>query len=438
MSTTFLGMRGTGDWETNERPENWRQGIFREFPNGRLKLTGIMSMMGKEKTDDPTFHWWTKTLPVQGGDVTNVYIDVGLATPYVYATHQAVHGISGGTVYVKVAEAVADFFRVRHTAILRDTSRPRVDVVGRVTAVVKNGASSYLAVKLIEADDNDPTAATYNIATVDRILVMGSMQPEGADMPDALTQNPVEFSNYTEIFEESIDLTRTALRTKLRTEDAYKEAKRDALEQSLLLMEKSAIWGVPFSGVGDNGKPMRASQGWMNFIKTNASSNVFDYENDADYSGDTWIQEGKTWFDSKLEEIFRYGDDTKLGIIGSGALLGINQLAESYGQINIVPTTEAFGIKVLKWITPFGEVNLMTHPLFSYEVTNRYTMLLIEPRHSKFRYIDDTFFKADSEKEGGANSKDGKNESWLTEGGYEFHYPNRHGIFYGIGQDNAV
>ena len=64
--------------------------------------------------------------------------------------------------------------------------------------------------------------------------------------------------------------------------------------------------------------------------------------------------------------------------------------------------------------------------------------MIIEPRHGKFRYIDDTFFKGDSEKDGGANSKDGKNESWLTEGGYEYHYPNRHGILDSVGLDNAV
>ena len=51
----FLGMRGTGDWATNQRPENWRETILYLYPNGAAPLTAILSMMGDEKTDDPVF-----------------------------------------------------------------------------------------------------------------------------------------------------------------------------------------------------------------------------------------------------------------------------------------------------------------------------------------------------------------------------------------------
>jgi hypothetical protein len=433
---TFLGMRGTGDWVTNDRPEDWRQGILREFPNGMMPLTAIMSMMGKQRTMDPTFHWWTKTLPRQGGAVTNIYTDVGLSSAY------ASGGVAGDTLYVKCAEAVSDDFRAGHNAVLRyagdggaSTGDPDVDVNTEVVDVVKNGANSYIAVKLLEDDDN---STSYDLSDADTILVSGSMQAEGADMPDALVQNPVEYSNYTQIFETAIDLTRTAMRTKLRTEDSYKEAKRDALEYHGIEMEKALLRGVAYSGTGDNGKPKRATQGWVNFIKTNAASNVFNYKLDTGYSGQSWIQSGEEWLDASLETIFRYGDSEKLGVCGSGALLGINRLAKSGGFIQIEPRTAAYGLEVRSWITPFGVLHLKTHPLFSYEATDRYRILVVEPRHGKFRFIDDTFFKGDSEKDGGANSKDGKNESWLTEGGYEFHFPNRHGILDGVGLDNAV
>ncbi len=62
----FLGMRGTGDWAANERPENWRQGILRLYPNGMAPLTAILSKMKNSSTDDPVFHWWTKSLASQG------------------------------------------------------------------------------------------------------------------------------------------------------------------------------------------------------------------------------------------------------------------------------------------------------------------------------------------------------------------------------------
>ena len=57
----FLGMRGTGDWVTNQRPQNWREQILYLYPNGMAPLTAILSMMSSEMTTDPTFNWWTQS-----------------------------------------------------------------------------------------------------------------------------------------------------------------------------------------------------------------------------------------------------------------------------------------------------------------------------------------------------------------------------------------
>ena len=51
----FLGMRGTGDWATDQRPKNWRETILFLYPNGKMPLTAIMSKMKSEKTDDPQY-----------------------------------------------------------------------------------------------------------------------------------------------------------------------------------------------------------------------------------------------------------------------------------------------------------------------------------------------------------------------------------------------
>ena len=56
----FLGMRGTGDWVTDQRPKSWREGILHEYPNGMAPLTAITSKMKNEKVDDPEFKSSTK------------------------------------------------------------------------------------------------------------------------------------------------------------------------------------------------------------------------------------------------------------------------------------------------------------------------------------------------------------------------------------------
>jgi hypothetical protein len=51
------GLRGTGDWGTDERPKDFREYILWRNPNGGTPITGLMSKTGKDKTTDPEFAW---------------------------------------------------------------------------------------------------------------------------------------------------------------------------------------------------------------------------------------------------------------------------------------------------------------------------------------------------------------------------------------------
>lgn len=51
-----LGLRGTGDFSTDERPKNWRETLLYLFPNGDAPLTALLAKMKSEATDDPEFN----------------------------------------------------------------------------------------------------------------------------------------------------------------------------------------------------------------------------------------------------------------------------------------------------------------------------------------------------------------------------------------------
>lgn len=440
--TPFQGRRGSLDFVTNGVAENWRQKVMLLYPNGMAPLTAMTSMMKSNKlTNGALFHWWTQSLPTQRVAVTGVYINATLTTAYVYVTHQATYGIDGATVYVKGSANDIKTGRVGHTVLLRDASRSDVDVRGKITAKQINGASSYWAVRLLEADDNSASASTYNIATVDVALIYGNANPEGSALPEAIQTDPSQHDNYTQIFRNSIDLTRTAYRTKLeRTgQDPYKEHKRQALEFHSIEMEKAFFWGQAKVTTGDNGKPERYTQGVIDYIRTNSSAINNDFTLNTDFSGKTWVQSGQDWLDSYLERIFRFGSREKFAFVGSGALLGINQLAKAYGTIEISPTTTAYGMKVNEWITPFGNLTFKTHPLFSYEETDRNRMIIMEPGKIEYDYIDDTFYQEDPAwQSGGQSSVDAINEGYLTECGLEFGNPELFAMLNGVGLPSAV
>ncbi|MBW8034148.1 MAG: hypothetical protein FVQ79_00320 [Planctomycetes bacterium] len=427
----FLGMRGDGDWVTNQRPENWRQMIMLLYPNGSAPLTAILSMLGAESTDDPTYHWWTKDLPAQGGAVSNVFTDAGLSAAAATSEYAA-----GVTLYFQLAEAVADEFREGHQAMAQKGSDFNFAYVGKVTDVVKNGASSYIALRLLEA-----VTSTYPIDSTDFLDVIGNMNPEGATMPNAIAYDPVEFFNYTQIFRTPLSITRTARKTRLRTGNGYQEAKREALELHAIEMEKAFMFSVRSTGTGSNGKPERSTWGLRDFILTNATSNVSNYQTSPGFGSVSWTAAagGIKWLNEKLEIIFRHGSNEKLGLIGNQGLLGLNRLAQADASINITPLTVSYGLRVLQWITPFGTLFLKTHPLMSHRQALRRDVMIIEPDKLKYRYIDDTFFVSDpQDRRNRNNSRDGTEEEFITEAGMELHHPKAFGYLSGLGLDGTT
>lgn len=426
--TFFVGLRASDDVVSNERPESWREGVLRLFPNGSAPLTALTALMPSSRVDDPHYHWWTETLAGQRTAVTNIYSDADLGTAYVSG------GVAGDVLYVKIPVTYVDEFRAGHQVLLRDASDETVDVTSKVNSVTKNGANSVLVVTLLEDDDN---SSSGDLSDCDTALIIGSMNPEGGTRPDAIGQSPSEFENVTQIWRNPLDLTRTRLRTRLRTGDSYKRAKMKTLEDHSIEIEKSLLFGTFFNGTGVNGKPERTTRGLKSWCVAHGTTG--NYTTDTDYSGSTWLQGGVDWLDVQLETIFRYGSNERLAFCGSGALLGIQRLVRNVGAYNISVREAAFGIEVLEWITPFGRVMFRTHPLFSFEATNRRSMLLFEPANLSWRYVDDTTFMPDKLFQmGGGTGYDGKQEEFLTEAGLEIYFPTTTGWLNGFNSDNEL
>ncbi len=430
----FLGMRGNDDWVADQRPMNWRQQILYLYPNGMAPLTAILSMLGSESVDDPQFHWWTQEQTAVAGAVAGVYTLPDLSVAYTAGY------VAGDVVYVQVTTALANRIREGHQILLRDSSDYRVDVVGKVTGVTRGGVNSVLAVKLLEDDDN---SADHNLSDCDTFKIIGNINPEGGEMPDAIALNPTKVYNYTQIFRTPLSITRTARKTKLRTGDQYQKAKAEALEMHSWEMELAFLWGIATENIGDNGKPERTTKGVINFIRQYAPANCNDYTLNATYAGQTWAAGGETWLSNMLEQVFRYGANEKLCLCGSGFLLGLDALAKAGASVNVNPGQKFYGMEITEWRTPFGSIKMKTHPLFSYDVTTRNMGILLEPKEITYKYIDDTAFYSESNSKShpegyGGRRVDGTNEEYLTECGLEFGLPQKCAVLNGVGLDNDL
>jgi hypothetical protein len=428
--SVVLGLQSTADWsDSNYIPGDYREAILRWYPNGEAPLTAMLSKLPSEVTDHYRFDWWTEGLPTQGAAITECYHDALLGTAYTETD-----GVAGDIIYAKFAtEVLCKEFRVGHKVMFRDNSMPGAELVGKVVATNLNGASSYVAVKLLEADD----ASGVTGYDFDYLYIIGNMNPQASESVDAISYQPVNDYNYTNIWRTALEIAGTTLATKTRVGDWYQHEKQNALRMHSIEMEKDAFWGIRYLGTGTNGKPEYSTGGLIRRITTNR----YYYTTDTDYAGKTWVQGGKDWLNTKLAAIFKYGSDTRMVYGGVGAILGLNILAETYGNIQLTVAQAEYGIKVMEWITPFGVIYLKRHPLFSYETADNYSMVMFEPKECKYRYMKDrdTHFRPDDRlKKGTWTDRDAIKEGWLTEGGFEWGIEPTFAYLRGVGQDNTV
>jgi len=440
----FLGARGSDNFQLNDRPGSFRESLLIDFPVGNLTLVGLTSMMDTEQVDDPKHTWFQEELALQKATFTagQVFTDAGLTAAY-SATGGAV---AGDVLFIKFTSASntltdLNHFRVGHQGLVGLSTNNDANVNVEVIAVQKGTTTSSISIKLLEDDDNGSPTATNNISDADTILISGNINEELSPFPNAITYDPNEFFNFTQIFITPYKLSRTNRMTRARTEDSRAKAMRQTFQYHGIEMEQAFMHGERSKTTGDNGLPKRSLRGLRKMIETDSPAiNIDRYSTNTSFSGKDWKAGGKDWLDERLEIIFRQGEPNKVAMAGNAALLGINQLAEFHSQLHLETFQTEFGHQVRRWVTPFGTINILTHPLMTRETMFTNDMVIFEPEQLKYRFITDTVFLEGTEfqTKGGQAFQDGEESGFLTEGTLELHNFNRHGILKDVGKDNTV
>ncbi|PYS90909.1 MAG: hypothetical protein DMF62_03655 [Acidobacteria bacterium] len=410
----ILGFRHTANFVTNERPENWRQAILREYPNGTAPLFALTSLMKSESTDDPVFHWWQKNFDNRrlkfSGALTNV------------ATAVTVDATFKSAFIVKMG----DMLLIEGTGeIVTVTSDPTVS-----TALVVTRGQAGTSGTAIDAG----VAGTNFYMTV-----IGSAYEEGSLAPSGVNYDPNEVYNYTQIFRNTLEMTRTASKTKLRTGDQVKEAKRECLEIHSTDIER-ALWFSKKSTGTKNSKPYRTTDGVEAQIINGAPANVIPAVTGG---GVTLTAPGvinMNWVEYAMELVFRRGGSEKMMFTSNAVMLAINQVARRNSVYNLSGGEKEYGMRVSRLVSPFGELVIKTHPLFNdmrggtnggtsftSKANNAYILDMGEFIYRHFTG-DDMRYEKDLTPVG----LDGMKSGYLTEMGVELHHPSYHFIWTGI------
>lgn len=209
---------------------------------------------------------------------------------------------------------------------------------------------------------------------------IGTAFEEGSSRPTAVANLGYPVFNYMQIFRNSWDITGTARAVDYYTGDQVAKNKADALLFHAEDIERSLWFGRRAIGVR-NSKPFRTMNGLRAIITTNVESG----DNQMQYSEiDAWLQ---TIFQRNIKG----KPNERIAFMGNTALATFNYIAIEMGSaFNISPSTTEFGLDISTWISPYGRIVFMTHPLFVENPTWTKDIDVLHPGAMRTRWLRQT------------------------------------------------
>lgn len=370
------GLRSTDDMGTDGRPLNWREGLLLLSPRNNAPLYALTAAMSSAPTDDPQFNWWEETVDMLtrtvNGETTGT-------------TEQTVVVDSGWN-----RHKPGDLFLVQDT----DEVIQIESITSDTSAEVERGAANS-------------TEATIPDGAV--LIFMGSAYAEGAAKATGTSYNPTKKYNYTQIFREPVEWTRTALKTRLRyTKDIKKEDKRRAMHKHSVGLERAFWLGRKYETTASNGQPLRYTGGLIEAIPSANKVTV------SGGGGLLDMDELMSYFTS----MFAYGNSEKMGFCSLFVLQVLGEVVRKNSNYEWGPREKEYGMDVRRLYTPAGTLVLKEHPLFGQSGGFLYdSIVAVDTDKLKYRYITDTTLLPNREPRG----TDGEAEEYLAECGLEFH-----------------
>jgi hypothetical protein len=337
----IAGLRGTGDWGTDERPKSFREGILRFNPAGTAPIFALSSRAKSRSVTDPEFSWWAEGNTIIRLQVSQTHgpadslINVDTLDPTsttMGANYGTATNLKPGDILM--VEPLTD--TATHTTELLEVD----DVMSDTQFSARRGAGGT-------------TAAP--IANDQWLTLISSAYAEGTGIPRAVSRNPIKSNNFIQIFKDTYELTGTADKTETRTNNNYSEDKKRKMFKHSSDIEWSMLFGRPAETTGDNGKPKRFMGGLRYFIP---ATNVTIFTSPVTPSG----------FLDALAPIFDFdtgAGDTRMVFAGNQALIELSKVFVNEVVFNVNNVIRVYGMDFQEFILPNGRVLLKSHPLLS-------------------------------------------------------------------------
>lgn len=293
-------------------------------------------------------------------------------------------------------------------------------------AVLLNQASGeYMLVESVSGSNatvkrglGGSTITTFTVGA--KLQRISAAHEEGSDRPNAIANIGYPRFNYMQIFRNSWAATATAKAVQYHTGDVVAKNRADAGIFHAEDIERALLWSKQSVGVMNN-QPFRTMDGIVNQVTTNVTPQS---------TNTTWED-----IDSFLQTIFERNikgkPNERIAFCGNTVLSVLGGISKLDSTINIMPGETEMGLKINKWMTPYGDVTLMTHPLMNENPIWTKEMYVLHPGAIKVKYLRRTSHDAD-DSNGTRNGADADNGVYTTECSVEYGAELTGGIYTGM------
>lgn len=460
----ILGLLGTEQY-ANERFKSQRREVFYQYPQGAAPLMGLLSMLEEDTANDPEFYWWEDRL-VERKATTSVnattsgfwYADSSGALGAALAT-TAADKVAGTAYWVKLTGATAhevlrgnDILRIRNVTVTGGTNEIQVRIAPNSSGVWYTVST----VSYVRVTPTNTLAAVTNAHTSNdglEVLVIGNANQQGqTGSSEGAWTIPSNPGNACQIFRTPFSFTGTALKTSAKFDESgpYKDKAKKASINHMRDLELAFFFSNYSKAVDSSTQlPTFTTGGILFFMRlweagngnsycgvTNVYGNSAATQNSDDNKRIITINGDITEdaFDDYFERLFRKSNNVsneKMAFVGNGFLSVVNKLYKGKSVLDAkFPAADAYGMAVVKHITPFGTIYWKTHPLFNDNAVLRYNAMFLDVQYLKYRYVEgrDTDILTDRQ----PNDADYRKDEWLSECGLELRFPEAHMYMEGV------
>ena len=366
------GLRGTGQFDTDFRPKNYRELFTLLEPNGNAPLNALLSMTSSEGTDDPEFKNFRDELPERALQVNGAVS-------------------SASTTSVTIDAGNDNLFAVKGTIIVNSET-------GEVMRATADSTATGLTV------ERNIGGTSHTIADDAKLFIAGTAYEEGASSPTGVSFDASVASNFTQIFRTSFTVTETLKATNLRTGEKEDELATKALKLHMQDIERAMFFGKKHEANGTTSQPLRYTGGLINTM-----SSVIDRS-----TASNSMTEDQ--FDRALiEDVFAFGSKQKIMFCGAKVAGHLQKMGKDRWQPTAVEG--AYGVNLTQYTTFAGDLMVHLHPQFRQIPGMDNAAVIIDFPYLKYRYMEgrDTQLLRDRQ----AADADAVKHEYLSECGLE-------------------